>query len=95
MSAQTEVRKRIAEEALTSGVSPLDYMLEILRDVNQPSAARFAAAKEAAPYVHPRLAAVQHSGDKENPLALVVTSGVPRLDGQEPEGDKVNGHASH
>lgn len=30
-------------------------------------------ANDAAPYIHPKLSAIQHSGDKENPLALLVT----------------------
>ena len=38
-------------------------MLKILRDENQNPDARFEAAKAAAPYVHARLAAVEHSGD--------------------------------
>lgn len=39
-----------------SGLLPLDYMLAILRDESQPVAQRFMAAKEAAPYVHAKLA---------------------------------------
>lgn len=63
VSKQTELRKQIAEKALSEGISPLDYMLNILRDETAEKAQRFQAAKEAAPYVHPRLAAVEHSGD--------------------------------
>ncbi len=50
--------KEIAE----SGLTPLDYMLSIMRDENMPTDSRFEAAKAAAPYVHPKLANVEHSG---------------------------------
>lgn len=59
---KTKLRVAVAEKALQEGISPLDYLLSILRDAEQGQAARFAAAKEAAPYIHPRLAAVDHSG---------------------------------
>lgn len=44
-------------EIAASGLTPLDYMLSILRDVEKPYAERFDAAKNAAPYCHPKLAA--------------------------------------
>lgn len=49
--------------ALAEGISPLDYMLKQLRDEALDREARMDAAKAAAPYVHARLAAVEHSGD--------------------------------
>jgi hypothetical protein len=45
-----------------SGLTPLAYMLAIMRDEAQPVAVRLDMAKAAAPYVHPRLAAVEQSG---------------------------------
>lgn len=48
-----------------SGLMPLDYMLSVLRDESQPIAQRFMAAKEAAPYVHAKLAA-KVPGDKDD-----------------------------
>lgn len=53
----------MAAEALKSGLTPLEYMLGILRDETADPKDRFAAAKECAPYVHPRLAAVEHTGE--------------------------------
>lgn len=50
------------EAALVSGVSPLDYMLSRLRDETLDHDVRMDAAKAAAPYVHAKLAAVEHSG---------------------------------
>lgn len=45
-----------------TGITPLDYMLEVLRDTSKDEAKRLDAAKAAAPYVHPRLTAIEHSG---------------------------------
>ena len=53
--------KREAEIA-ASGLTPLDYMLEILRNPNATTARRDWAASAAAPYVHPKFASVAHSG---------------------------------
>lgn len=70
-SATTKTRE-IAEKAMAEGVTPLEFMLQIMRtepgDIEDARLAqsilemRFEAAKAAAPYVHPRLAAVEHSG---------------------------------
>lgn len=49
-------------EVKASGVTPLDYMLTMLRDEAETPANRMWAAEKAAPYVHPKLAAVEHSG---------------------------------
>lgn len=77
----------IAQKAAAAGLTPLEYMLDILRgnppegaDVAQKlsyEAMRFEAAKAAAPYVHPRLAAVEHSGPggKDIPLSIRVVFG--------------------
>lgn len=51
----TMARKAKIEAA---GITPLDYMLSLLRDETQEQAVRFQAAKEAAPYVHPKLATI-------------------------------------
>ena len=50
-------------EIAASGLTPLDFMLNLLRDKNSSPEDRKWAASTAAPYVHPRLAAVEHSGD--------------------------------
>lgn len=49
--ATVEREAAIAE----SGLTPLEYMLSVLRDETQEAASRMEAAKAAAPYVHPRL----------------------------------------
>ncbi|GMB80531.1 hypothetical protein NN6n1_13130 [Shinella zoogloeoides] len=45
-----------------SGLTPLDYMLNILRDEDADAKDRMWAAEKAAPYVHAKLASVEHKG---------------------------------
>ena len=54
--------KREAEIA-ASGLTPLEYMLKILRDEKADPKDRQWAAQAAAPYVHPRLSSVEHGGE--------------------------------
>lgn len=51
-----------AAQIAASGLTPLDFMLKVLRDENRDAAERMDAAKAAAPYVHPRLAPVDKDG---------------------------------
>lgn len=51
-----------------SGLTPLDYMMRVLRNEKASRGERMDAAKGAAPYVHPRLAAVEHSGPGGGPI---------------------------
>lgn len=46
-------------EVSASGVTPLDYLLRVMRDESMDEARRIDAAKSAAPYVHPRLSTVE------------------------------------
>jgi hypothetical protein len=69
----TRRTREIADKAMAEGITPLEFMLNIMRqepmaDIEDPRvltdimAMRFEAAKAAAPYIHPRLAAVEHTG---------------------------------
>lgn len=51
-----------------SGLTPLEFMLQSMRDEGLDLAIRHDMAKAAAPYVHPRLATVEQKGD----LSLTV-----------------------
>ena len=53
--------KAKAAKIAESGLTPLDYMLSVLRNEKAPSEDRMEAAKSAAPYVHPKLAAMTHA----------------------------------
>ena len=56
-----------------SGLTPLEYILGIMRDEAQQVAVRLDMAKAAAPYVHPRLAAVAHTGESDGPTQHTLT----------------------
>lgn len=67
----TKKTREVAEKAATEGVTPLEYMLAVMRaDAAHEDpkvqavreAMKFEAAKAAAPYIHPRLQAIEHSG---------------------------------
>ncbi len=67
----TQKTREIAERSMEEGITPLEYMLSVMRgcsDHEDPKvqiareAMRFEAAKAAAPYMHPRLAAIEHTG---------------------------------
>jgi hypothetical protein len=66
--SQNRITKAKTEKIAASGLTPLDYMLLVMRDGSVPRAERLDAAKSAAPYVHPRLAAVEHSGPDGGPI---------------------------
>ena len=54
--------KRIAAQIKAiedSGLTPLDYMLSILRDEDKTESVRLQAAKDAAPYVHQKLQSLE------------------------------------
>lgn len=51
-----------------SGLTPLDYLLGVMRREEETAERRMDAAKAAAPYVHPRLAAVEHAGPNGGPI---------------------------
>lgn len=51
-----------AEAVAESGLTPLDFMLSVMRDAKNPDDMRLDAAHKAAPFVHPKLAAIEHSG---------------------------------
>lgn len=70
--AATLITRDIANRAAQEGITPLEYMLALLRrdipddlDIEAKAsmeALKFEAAKAAAPYIHPRLAAIEMSG---------------------------------
>jgi hypothetical protein len=70
--ALTRRVQEIIEKAAADGESPLEFLLKAMRDDTGDFATRLDAAKAAAPYMHPRLAAVEMevSGDEENPLTV-------------------------
>lgn len=76
--ATQEQRQAIAE----SGLTPLEYLLSVVRDKEEERAVRMDAAHKAAPYVHPKLAAVDHtsSDGTMSPTPTVVEFVAPEVD---------------
>ena len=69
IGAATKKTREIADKATQEGITPLEFMLQIMRE-DLPETEdervrltyqemRFEAAKAAAPYVHPKLSAVE------------------------------------
>lgn len=73
---KTDREKRVA----ATGMTPLDYMIEVLRDESNPRDVRLDAAHKAAPYVHPKLASVQHVGQGGGPITMLDLSRVTDAD---------------
>lgn len=57
-----------------SGLTPLDYLLGVVRDQGVPRDARLEAARAAAPYVHPKLATIEHRGPGGGPIQHAVAA---------------------
>lgn len=41
------------------GITPLEYMLQVMRDASQEPSRRDSMASSAAPYIHPKLSSVE------------------------------------
>lgn len=70
--AVTKRTREAAEKASADGLTPLSYMLSILRDEDADPKERMWAAEKAAPYVHAKLASVEHSGKDGGPMVLEI-----------------------
>jgi hypothetical protein len=68
-----EARRKAAE----GGITPLDFLLSLVRDDDQDARWRLDAAKAAAPYCHARLSATEVSGPSGGPVSVETTN---RLD---------------
>ena len=97
VSEATRRRKEVAEKALSEGISPLDVMLTTMRAlwkqavgpdgevVNMGKAMQAnVVAKDAAPFLHPKLSNIEATGKDGAPLsgpAVVQIVGVVAQDG--------------
>lgn len=59
-------------EIAASGLTPLEFMLGVLRDEEKPFDARMDAAKAAAPYCHPKRSPVDSDGEDASGLTVVI-----------------------
>jgi hypothetical protein len=67
----TEAAREVIEQATADGITPLEYMLRVLRDEGQDTERRDDMAKAAAPYVHPRLNSIE-GGDPKKPVKQII-----------------------
>jgi len=82
-SANVKTRE-IADRCAESGLTPLEYMLQVLRDETLETRERMGAAAAAAPYIHAKLSSVELSGGvtiravtelTDDELAYIAASG--------------------
>jgi hypothetical protein len=66
--AVTKKTQEATAAILASGLTPLEYMLTVMRDETAQTARRDDMAKASAPYVHPKLAAIEHTGKDGGPI---------------------------
>ena len=59
-----------------SGLTPLEYMLQVMRDEGAPQPLRLDAAHKAAPFVHPKLASVEVNAKGEALSASISLDGL-------------------
>lgn len=57
---------------LETGITPLAYLLQVMRDPETDPKDRLSAAIAAAPYVHAKLSAIELSGDTNAPVAVTI-----------------------
>jgi hypothetical protein len=62
-----------AAQIAETGITPLEFMLQKMRDENEMPAIRADMAKAAAPYVHPKLANIEHTGKDGGPIQIEYT----------------------
>jgi len=68
----TQKTREIADKAAAAGVTPLEVMLEAMHSFRATGDLEKAAsfAKDAAPYIHPKLAAIEHTGKDGGAIAV-------------------------
>lgn len=61
---QNKLNGALREKLNAAGIAPLEFMLQVMRNPDQDLAVRLETAKAAAPYLHPRLQAVEYKDEK-------------------------------
>jgi hypothetical protein len=68
------------QKAHAGGLTPLDYLLSIMRDENEDKRERLDAAKAAAPYCHARLSSTELSGPDKGPIETMEVTNEMRVE---------------
>lgn len=69
--------RKAAAAVSASGLSPLQYMLRVMRNPKADAERRDRMAVAAAPFIHPRLANVQHQAPDEDGVFRFLVESVP------------------
>jgi len=80
-------KTKALREALRGGISPLEFLLDVMRDEKKDFSVRVDAAKSAAPYCHARLATITHGAIEEQPIPVsieVITKNANNSDTESP-----------
>jgi len=72
--ALSHATREAYEQAKATGETPLQYMLRVMRDENVRNDRRDDMAKSAAPYVHPKRAAITMSGPRGGPVPMITAT---------------------
>ena len=78
--SKTKKTSDIALAAAGEGITPLEYMINIVRDEKAEPARRDDMAKAVAPYMHPRLSSVEANVKGEQTIKIVSTESMPEND---------------
>jgi hypothetical protein len=73
------LQQEVIARAIRNDVTPLEVMLNIMRDPETDASMRFEAAKAAAPYVHPRLSQVDSTVTHKRDVAELTTAELDEL----------------
>jgi hypothetical protein len=58
--------------AASEGLTPLEFMLSVMRDTDKELSYRLDMAKAAAPYVHARLSSIEMGGKDDGPIKIEI-----------------------
>jgi hypothetical protein len=75
----TKIDHEARQKARVGGLTPLEYLLSIMRDESEDKRERLDAAKAAAPYCHARLSSTELSGPNKGPIETREVSEEARL----------------
>lgn len=75
LNKKTLAKRALADHLRKRGLTPLEYMLAVMRSRSEKVAVerKDDMAKAAAPYMHPRLNAIQHTGKDGEPIRVSFT----------------------
>ncbi len=92
---QNVITQALRERLMAEGISPLEFLLETMRDPDLAFTIRMDAARTAAPFLHPKLATIQHTATDEEEarpqmieVVFVEPEAPPTHDLPLPEGER-------